>query len=157
MPGQLPDPPADASPDGRVVVGWKEFLDFPEWGLKHVRVKIDTGACTSALGVISCTVEEGLPSGDRVHLQLALSRRHPDRVIRVQTPVVDRVWVKNSGGWKERRPVIEVLIRLGPIQKHIRMTVTDRSRMLFPILLGRQALGGDFLVDVAHKYLFRGR
>ena len=31
-------------------IGWKERLDFPDWGLNHVRVKIDTGACTSALG-----------------------------------------------------------------------------------------------------------
>jgi len=139
------------------VIGWKEFLDFPEWGLKHIRVKVDTGACTSALGVISCTVVEGHPSGDWLHLLLALSRRRPDRVIRVQTPIVGRVWVKNSSGWKEQRPVIEVLIRLGPIQKRIRMTVTNRSRMLTPVLLGRQALAGDCLVDVSRKYLLRGR
>jgi hypothetical protein len=139
------------------VIGWKEFLDFPEWGVKHVRVKVDSGACTSALGVLNCIVEQGHPDGERAILQLALHSRRPGRVLRIQVPIVGRVWVKNSGGWKERRPVIEALIRLGPIHKRIRMTVTDRSRMLTPILLGRQALAGDFLVDVSRKYLLRGR
>lgn len=157
MPSHLPEPAGGLSGLDRVVIGWKEFLDFPEWGVKHIRVKVDSGACTSALGVVSCTVEESPQSGDRLHLQLALSRRRPDRVIRVQAPVVGRVWVKNSGGWKERRPVIEVLIRLGPVQQRIRMTVANRSGMLTPVLLGRQALAGDFLVDVSRKYLLRGR
>ncbi len=157
MSSRSPEPSADLSATDRVVIGWKEFADFPEWGLRHIRVKVDTGACTSALGVISCTVEQGHPSGELAHLHLAPSRRHPDRVIRVHCPILGRVWVKNTAGWKEQRPVIEVLLRLGPIQKRIRMTIADRSRMLTPILLGRQALAGVCLVDVSRKYLLRGR
>lgn len=157
MPSHSPKHPADFSVSERVVVGWKEFVDFPEWGLKHIRVKMDSGARTSALGVIRCMVEEGSPGGEMAHLELALNSRHPERVARVQTPIVGRVWVKNTGGWKEHRPIIEVLIRLGPVHKRIRMTIADRSRMLTPVLLGRQALAGDCLVDVAHRYLLRGR
>ena len=36
---------------GRLIVGWKEYADFPEWAVRRVKVKIDTGARTSALGV----------------------------------------------------------------------------------------------------------
>ncbi len=53
----------------------------------------------------------------------------------------------------EQRPLIETDIVLGPVRKRIRLTVTSRAGMLFRVILGRQALAGDFLVDVSKKYL----
>jgi hypothetical protein len=44
---------------------------------------------------------------------------------------------------------------LGPVRKRILLTLTDRSGMLFRMILGRKALEGDFRVDVAGKYLLR--
>src|SRR5271166_6009295 len=106
------EPEADSVlPPERILVGWKEFLDFPEWGLKRIRVKLDTGACTSALGVVNYRVEDNHPAGPLAHLELALYRRRPERLTLVQTPVVAMVVVKDSGGRKELRPVIEALIR----------------------------------------------
>ena len=32
-------------------IGWKERVDFPEWRLRRIRAKVDTGARSSALGV----------------------------------------------------------------------------------------------------------
>ena len=32
-----------------LTIGWKERVDFPDWGIKRLRVKMDTGARTSAL------------------------------------------------------------------------------------------------------------
>jgi len=141
-------------PAGRLLLGWKEYLDFPDWGLQRVRVKIDTGACTSALDVVRYRLEEtgGIPMA---HLELALHRRHPDRLTVVRAPVLDTVVVKNSGGKRESRPVIEALIRLGPVQKRIRLTITNRSRMRYPMLLGRKALADEFIVDVTRKYLLK--
>jgi hypothetical protein len=157
MPAERPGPEADFPlPPGRFLVGWKEFLDFPDWGLKRIRVKVDTGACTSALGVVNYVLEEGHSTGTLVHLELALNRRRPDRLTLVNTPVVDKVVVKDSGGRKEQRPVIEAHIRLGTVVKRIRMTITRRCAMRFPILLGRQALADQFVVDVSRKYLLRG-
>jgi hypothetical protein len=57
---------------------------------------------------------------------------------------------------REQRPVIETSVRLGPVVKRVRITVTNRSTMLFRMILGRKALEGDFIVDVSKKYLMRG-
>ena len=40
---------------------------------------------------------------------------------------------------------------LGPIRKKILITLTDRSGMLFRMILGRKALEGDFQVDVGRQ------
>jgi hypothetical protein len=138
-----------------LLIGWKERLDFPEWGLRRVRVKVDTGACTSALGASRCELLDA-PGGGRVaRLHLALNRRRPDRLAVVETPVLRTVWVSNSGGVREERPVVEAEVRLGPVRKRIRLTVTRREGMRFPMLLGREALAGCFLVDVSRKYLLK--
>jgi hypothetical protein len=51
--------------------------------------------------------------------------------------------------------VVETQIRLGPITKTIRLTITHRTGMRFPLILGRLALAGDFVVDVSRKYALR--
>jgi len=134
------------------VIGWKERLDFPEWGLKRVRVKIDTGACTSALGAAGCELVE---SDGRLtaRLRLALNRRRPEKATLVEAPVLRMVHVTNTGGGREERPVIEATIRLGPVQKRIRLTVARRDGLRFPMILGREALGGSFVVDVARTFV----
>jgi len=133
-----------------LLIGWKERLDFPDWGLKRVRVKIDTGACTSALGASGYELVkvDGLLT---VRLRLALNRRRPEKTVVVEAPVLRMVHVTNTGGGREERPMIETTIRLGPVRKRIRLTITSRAAMRFPMLLGREALAGSFVVDVSRK------
>jgi hypothetical protein len=142
-------------PPGLILIGWQEHLSFPEWGVGRVRVKIDTGACTSALDVAGLELTSGGPTGLLADLRLALHRRHPERLARVQTPVLRTVVVRNSTGDSERRPVVEALVRLGPLSKRIRLTLTRRNGLRFRMILGREALAGCFLVDVSRKYLLR--
>jgi hypothetical protein len=63
------------------------------------------------------------------------------------------VVVRNSGGIEEQRPVIDVLLELGPVARRIRLTVTNRAAMRYRMILGRQALAGAFVVDVSRTYL----
>jgi hypothetical protein len=145
---------ARAAAQGPLTIGWKEYVDFPAWGIRRVKVKIDTGARTSALDALSYDLRE-TDSGLVADLRLALSRKHPERVTIVSVPVLETVVVKSSTGVHEERPLIETVLRLGPVTKRIQMTVTNRSRMLFRMILGRKALEGDFVVDVGKKYVLR--
>lgn len=137
-----------------ITAGWKEFADFPAWGLRRVKVKLDTGARSAAVGVRRFVLIE-LPDGCEVELHLAPYRRRPDRVFTVRAPVVGFKMVKSSSGEVEQRPLIEIAIRLGAVTKTIRATVADRSRMIVPVLLGRHALEPDFVVDPARKYVLK--
>ena len=140
--------------DAPLLIGWKELVDFPEWGLRRVKVKIDTGARTSALGVLSYDLIQ-TEAGLVARLRLAVYRRYPDRVAEVAVPVLGMVVVSNSAGLREQRPLIETALRLGPVCKRVLLTVTNRAGMRFPMILGRKALEGDFVVDVSQKYLLR--
>ncbi|HEV8582341.1 MAG TPA: RimK/LysX family protein [Thermoanaerobaculia bacterium] len=137
-------------------VGWKEYLDLPELGLFRLKAKVDTGARTSTLHVDSLTVLEVLPDGSElVELMIRPDRRRPELRVQTRARVLRRMRVVDSGGHPEIRPVIETEMVLGPVRKRILLTLTDRSRMLFRMILGRKVLEGDFQVDVSGKYLFR--
>jgi len=138
-----------------LVIGWKEFLDIPEWGIRRLKVKVDTGARTSAIHVEEYEFYENPEGGKMVRLRLSPRREEPDRHVVVHTPLVRMALVTNSGGYKENRPVVEALIRLGSITKRVQFTATNRGSMLFRMLLGRKALEGDFLVDVSQAYRVR--
>jgi hypothetical protein len=144
-------------PDRPVVIGWKEYVDLPDWDLRRIKVKVDTGARTSVLDVAGYELTEVPGRGLVARLRLALYRKHPERVTVVEAPVLSLVRVRNSGGGQEQRPVLETTLRLGPVCKRIRLTITNRAPMLFRMLLGRHTLAGDFVVDVSHKYLLKRR
>jgi hypothetical protein len=137
-------------------VGWKEHLDLPELGIVRIKAKVDTGARTSTLHVDSIRLLEVLADGsERVELDFRPDRRRPDWRVQAEARVLRRMRVVDSGGHPEVRPVIETEMVLGPVRKKILVTLTNRSGMLFRMILGRKALEGDFRVDVAGKYLLR--
>ena len=136
------------------VLGWKEYVAFVDWPLRRVKAKIDTGARTSALDVLSYTLDDGR-SGMMATLRLALDPRDPSRIQEIATPVLQMVVVRNSTGMREQRPLVETTLRLGPVTKRVRLTITNRANMRFRMILGRKALEGDFVVDVSKKYLLR--
>jgi hypothetical protein len=156
LPTKIENPAAALGATGKLplTIGWKEYVDFPDWGIRRVKVKVDTGARTSALDVVSYDLRQ-TDTGLVADLRLALSRKHPERVTVVSVPVLKIITVSSSTGIWERRPLMEAEVRLGPITKRVRLTVTNRSRMLFRMILGRKVLEGDFVVDVSKKYLLR--
>ena len=142
----------DAAP---LTIGWKEYVGLPDWGVRRIKAKIDTGARTSVLDVARCELRAGEGGSLIAALTLALDVRRPEQTVTVEVPVLRLVCVRNSGGICEERPLIETTLHLGPVSKRIFLTVTRRASMRFRMLLGRKALEGDFVVDVSRKYLHK--
>ena len=137
-------------------IGWKELIDLPELGLRRLKCKIDTGARTSTLHLPSLTWLERFADGSQAaELTLAPDRHDPARLATARVRVLRQIEVRDSGGHLEMRPLIETELVLGPVRKRIFVTLSDRSDMLFRMILGRKAVEGDFLVDPARKYLLR--
>jgi hypothetical protein len=143
-------------PEPPVVIGWKEYLALPELGIGRLKAKIDTGARTSTLHVAALRILAEHPDGSAdLELSLPFDRRHPERATTARARMLRRVTITDSGGHREIRPLIATELVLGPVRKRIFLSLTDRSGMLFRMILGRKALEGDFLVDVSRKYLLR--
>jgi hypothetical protein len=145
-----------AGPEGArlALIGRREWVSIPAWGLRRLRAKIDTGAYSSALDVDSYDLVAGQGEGLRARFRLAPSRARPNGAV-VEAPVVGIVNVKNSGGAEEQRPLLEPLVCLGPVTRAVRLTLTRRPGLRCRMLLGREALAGAFLVDVSKKDLLR--
>jgi hypothetical protein len=110
------------------------------WGVT-VPARVDTGAASSSLDAR----EVATLDHDEVEFTL------PDRLggRRVRCRRVGWQTVRSSDGGAERRPVVDLEIVLGARRLRTRFTLNDRSRMDYPMLIGRNTLEGRFLVDVA--------
>ena|SRR5215831_16645683 len=142
--------------DERLLIGRREHVALPDWGIPRIRAKVDTGARSSALDVLGYDLWQAEGGKTRVRLRLALNRNRSDRYRVFEADVVRFVSVRNSGGSCEQRPLIETTIRLGPVTQRIRLTLTDRASMRYRMILGREALWGKFIVDVSRKYVLDG-
>jgi predicted deacylase len=152
-------PPArdgDGAPaSAKLCAGWVEHVTLPDLAIPRLKAKIDTGARTSALHVVRMrTVDTAGGPLRRPILEITVPGggrgRKPHRV---RAAVRGYVVVRDTSGRVERRPVIETALRLGPLAKRIAVTLTNRGDMLFPMLIGRTALGTGVVVDPSRRYL----
>jgi hypothetical protein len=65
-------------------------------------------------------------------------------------PAIDVVDVKNSHGFS-LRDVIWVDVELAHVKTRTKFNVSDRSKMRYPLLIGRNLLKKGFLVDCSNE------
>ncbi len=133
-------------------LGWREWVRLPDLGISHIKAKIDTGARTSAIHTLHIRTEER--DGQewvRFKVYPAQKQKHPE--VECLARVVDRRFVKNSGGKREKRPVIETHLAVGDEEWPVEITLTNRSIMGFRMLLGRAAIRRKWLVDPGKSYI----
>jgi hypothetical protein len=134
------------------VIGWREWIGFPDLEIDRVKAKIDTGARTSALHAYD--VERFRRRGrDFVRFVVHPLQRNVRETVRVEAELRDERRVKNSGGGVELRPVIRTRAQLRGRIWPIELTLTNRDEMGFRLLLGREALRGRFLLDPGRSFL----
>ncbi|MBN7795505.1 ATP-dependent zinc protease family protein [Parahaliea mediterranea] len=136
----------------KAVLGWREWLALPDFGIDRIKAKIDTGARTSALHAFY--VEPFARDGeDWVRFGIHPWQQNTDYVVHCEAKVLDRRQVTDSGGHREVRYVIASRVRVGEHTIDAELTLTDRETMRFRMLLGRTAMRGHFLVDSGRSYL----
>ncbi len=125
----------------RVTIGLVEEIILLPWGIK-MPARIDTGAASSSLDVRNLTVKGKVA-------EFRLPEKYGSTSIRL--PV--KAWqVVRSAEARERRPVVEVELCVGPKQIRARVNLNNRSQVQYPFLIGRNILQENFLVDCMKEY-----
>jgi len=120
-----------------LVIGWMEYLDLPDLGIRQIKAKIDTGARTSALHAarIETFVRD---DEDWVRFQVQADEHKPE--LWAEARIQDRRKIKNTSGIPEERIVIRTRLKLIDRSWNISVSLTDRSNMRFAMIVGRTAL-----------------
>lgn len=138
----------------KAVVGRSEWIGLPDVGT-YLKARVDSGAQTSSLSASEITRFER--DGENwVRFKLGLAE--DDAVVEgvrdewIEAPIERRVRILQAAG-QESRPVVSLMMTLGPIREPVEFTLNDRSHLNYPVLLGRRFLMDIAVIDVAEAYL----
>lgn len=136
---------------GMIEIGWREIVGLPDLGIAALRAKIDTGARTSALHAVDLEVVE---RNGEPWVEFHVPRRSVPRSKRCALPIVDRRKIRNTSGVAETRVVVETTLVLGQRHWRIELSLADREKMTFDLILGRTAIRRHrLLVNPGKSYL----
>ena len=133
------------------VIGWREWVGLPDFGITMIKAKVDTGARSSSLHASK------LQEFERNGMKWVRFHVHPvqgknDQVVELEAMVLDFRSVRSSSGRAAIRPVIVTNIELFGITWPVELTLARRDKMSFRMLLGREAFRGRFLVDAENSF-----
>jgi hypothetical protein len=120
----------------KITIGEVEDVVLMPWGVK-VPARIDTGAATSSLDARELKVKNNIA-------EFRLPKKYGDLQLRL--PVVDWQSIR-SADFKERRPVVEITLCMGPRLIRTQVTLNNRSTVSYPLIVGRNTLRENFVVD----------
>ena len=129
-----------------LLVGWKEWIALPEFGVDRLHAKFDSGATMSSLHAER--IEE-FKRGSNSWVRFFVIGDHD----REETPyhcnarLIEYRNIRSSNGSIESRPVIETTLYIAGFQWPIEVTLSNRETLECRMLIGRSALAGRCLVD----------
>jgi hypothetical protein len=136
----------------RLVIGRREWISLPELGVSPLNAKTDSGARSSSIHA-----ENVMLSADESSVRFTTTN-HYNEVILCEAAVARTALVRSSSGVAKKRIFIRTTAVLpGGFRWEILVSLADRSEMRCPMLLGRRALSGYFLIDPQGAHLLGPR
>jgi hypothetical protein len=131
----------------KTLIGRKDIADFEELNLYKIPVKIDTGANT---GAIHChKVDEIVHNGEKAICFYLLDPQHKKyKNEAFYTSKFRKKTIRSSNGQKQDRYIIQTTITLFGNKYPVELSLSNRGKMKYPVLMGRKFLKGRFVVDV---------
>lgn len=133
------------------IFGWVEKTTLEPWGVK-LKAKLDSGALTSSL---HATDIEIFDKDDEDWVRFTVDVKDEDSGEQVEKtfekPRFRKVLIRGAGG-KERRPVVLMNLCMGDTIYQEQFTLSNRSDMHYPVLLGRRTLAHLGYLDVTKTF-----
>lgn len=148
---------ANAKVTSKRKLGDKTILGQSEWIYvskvkKSFKARIDTGAATSSINAVD--IERFERDGKKwVRFNLAHSEDHKEKQIEARIVRIAKILQSSKPGVGTERLVVDLHIRIAGIAHSTEFTLTDRTHMEYPILIGRSFMQDLILVDVSRDYI----
>jgi len=135
---------ADAAQVG--VIGWVEPVMIENVAI--VNAKIDTGADSPSLDAQDMKIER---RGKQEWVSFWTKGQKGERVT-FERPIYRYVDIERAGGQNEKRPAVLLGLCLDEVSRYVLVNLVDRSKLEFPMIIGRSFLQNTFIVDPTHTY-----
>jgi hypothetical protein len=125
-----------------IVLGTVEDVILLPLGVK-LPARIDTGAAKSSLYALGLRIQ-----GDMAEFRL------PEKYggLQMRLPVVEWKHLRVKEGLT-KRPVVVLELCIGPKRLQTKVALDDRAHLKYPVLVGRNTLSGNFIVNVKKRRL----
>ena len=129
-------------------LGEVESAQFVNLDNLTLAARIDTGAKTSSIR--ADVIREFDRDGGRwVRFSIERDGHKP---LTLERPVLRRVRIKRQEADHERRHIISLKVRIGPILQTTEFSLARRDEFEYPVLIGRNFLQDVAVVDVSYRY-----
>jgi len=129
-----------ANAEEKITLGAVEDVILLPWGVR-LPARIDTGAAKSSLDARELLIQDSMA-------EFKLPQEFGG--IQLRLPIIEWKHIRSPDG-RQRRPVVELELCIGSKRIRSKVNLTDRSMVKYPLILGRNILRGNFVVDVKRR------
>jgi len=141
--GLFAQPAMAGESEQKAIFGYVEDVRVMELG-REMRAKLDTGATTSS---IDAREIEAFEKDGEDWVRFTVVDRDDDERIELEEPVARVVHIKRHGKASQERYVVELNLCLGDRRIAEEVSLTSREKWIHPLLVGRNHMAGQVLVD----------
>ena len=135
------------------IIGRREIVSILDLELIDLDAKIDTGADSNSLHCDDIYIDDE----NFVHCKVCDKIHTAYHGKKIKLPLYKLKKVKSSNGTVQLRATVQVTISFFGKNYKTYISLTDRSDMKYPMLIGRKFLKDRFLVDVSQEYLTKAK
>jgi hypothetical protein len=129
-----------ANAEEKITLGAVEDVILLPWGVR-LPARIDTGAAKSSLDARELVIQDGMA-------EFKLPQEFGG--VQLRLPIIEWEHVRSPDG-RQQRPVVELELCIGSKRIRSKVNLTDRSMVKYPLILGRNFLRKNFVVDVKRR------
>ncbi|MFO1242534.1 MAG: RimK/LysX family protein [Rickettsiales bacterium] len=137
---------------GKKTLGWAEKVYVYDSDMT-MRARIDTGAYLSSINASSIEIKDGATKSDPQRVTFDIINEHGEKQ-KVERELVRWAQIKKKGtAGYIKRPVVHLKMCIAGQILESEVTLGNRSRFIYPVLIGRNMLREEkFVVDSSERY-----
>lgn len=142
-----PKPAPIETAEGKLILGSEEWVYIP--GLdQSFKSKIDSGATTSSISAVDVVPFER-EGKDWVKFRIQHTKINSKEI---SLPILRWAKIKQANSDEaQKRPVVSAWVQVGEVKEKADFTLTDRTHLEYPVLLGQSFFRDIAVVDVSRK------